>query len=249
MVGHRTERAPARPVAHGVGLVTGLAPVLLALAALPVIPVAAQSPAGPPPVDTSGLAHGPFSTMEMLYERTIFNVDVLTLTLRFADETAAELERLAEGRSPSDALADSLARTALEAQDVLVKSRFERGVSLEQFLGGLRDGLDRAREAGLITGEAHRTILADVSVQYEPLADRGIEEGEIMWYRIRGDSLHVAFQALDGSVPVEERPVGPERRMGVLGGYLAPGSDFREKLIRSLFSASPDAPPPPPRRR
>lgn len=214
----------------------GPAPLaLLLLATLTAAPVLAQAPAGPPPVDTTGLADGPYATMEMLYERTIFNVDVLTLTLRFGEETAAELRRLVEGRSYGDALADTVARVALDAHDVLVRTRFERGVSLEQFLDGLRDSLERAREAGLITDEEHRTILGDVDVQYEPLAEDGIEEGEIMWYRIRGDSLHVAFQALDGGVPVEERPVGEERRLGVLGGYLAPGSDFREKLIRSLF--------------
>lgn len=207
-------------------------------------PEARAQPAGPPPVDTTGLASGPWSTMEMLYERTIFNVDVLTLTLRFGPETASELKRLVRGREYGDALADSVARVALEAHDVLVKSRFERNVGLDQFLDGLRDSLGKAREAGFLTEEERRTIEADVNVQYRPLEDRGIRDGEVMWYRIRGDSLHVAFQTLDGSVLVDERPVGPERRMGVLGGYLAPGSDFREKLIRSLFDGGEHRPVP-----
>lgn len=198
-------------------------------------PLQGQAGEPAPPVDTTGLAQGAWATMEMLYERTIFNVDIFRLHLEFGPETADSLQALAVGREYSSALADSLAETALRSRNVLIRTRFLRDVGLDQFLDGLRDNLRNAREQGLLTREDEETIARETVEQYAPLEDRGIREGETMWYRIRGDSLHVAFQTRDGSIPVEQRPVGPERRLSVMAGYLAPGSDFREKLVRSLF--------------
>lgn len=233
------------PSSASVGVLPGLRTSLLRVAGrvaaglvvavgLMAAPAGGQTPDGPPPVDTTGLASGPFATMEMLYERTIFNVDVLRLTLHFGPETARELEAVARDRSGSDELEDELALTALRAREAMVRSRFLRDVSLDQFLDGLRESVGNARERGLISAREEEVILSETEEQYAPLRKRGIREGEIMWYRISGDTLDVAFQALDGEVLVRSRPVGPERRLAVLGGYLAPGSDFREELVRSL---------------
>lgn len=187
------------------------------------------------PVDTAGLAKGPFATMAMRYERTIFNVDVLQLEVGFDPETARTFSSLVEGRLYDEALAQQVVEAALEAPDVMVRTQFLRDVSLDQFLGGMRDNLRNARENGYLTEAEESLIARETTDGYAVLEGRGIRKDEVMWYRIRGDTLHVAFVALDGKVLVEERPVGPERRMAVLGGYLAEGSDFREDLIRSLF--------------
>lgn len=195
----------------------------------------ASRTAAPVPIDTSGLAQGPFSTMAMLYERTIFNVDILQLEVGFDAETARTFSSLIEGRSYDDALAQQVVEAALDAPDVMVRSQFLRDVSLDQFLDGMRDNLRNARENGYLTEDEEDLIARETTAGYAILEDRGIRQGETMWYRIRGDTLHVAFVGLDGEVLVEDRPVGPERRMAVLGGYLAQGSDFREDLIRSLF--------------
>lgn len=189
----------------------------------------------PAPVDTTGVGDGAFARMGMLYERTIFNVDVLRLDLEFGPETTATFSDLVRDRSYDDEVADRVVEAALQARDVLVRSRFLRDVSLDQFMDGLRDNLENAREQGLLTADEEATIARETREQYAVLADRGIRKGETMWYRIRGDSLHVAFETLEGEILIEDHPVGPERRMAVLGGYLAPGSDFRDKLVRSLF--------------
>jgi len=208
-----------------------------ALALLVVVvgtaPAAAQDRGAP--VDTMGLAEGPFSSMDMLYERTIFNVDVLRLHMVFGPETAATFSDLVGEGSYDGEVAERVAEAALASEDVLVRSRFLRDVSLDQFMDGLRDNLRMAREQGFLTPEEEATIRRETQAQYAILSGRGIRKGETMWYRIRGDSLHVALESLDGEVLLEDRPVGPERRMAVLGGYLARGSDFREKLVRSLF--------------
>jgi hypothetical protein len=187
------------------------------------------------PVDTTGLAQGPFSTMAMRYERTIFNVDILQLEVGFDPETAETFSSLIRGQSYDDAVARQVVDVALAAPDVMVRTQFLRDVSLDQFLDGMRDNLRHARESGYLTPEEEGLIARETTEGYAVLEDRGIRKGEVMWYRLRGDTLHVAFVALDGEVLVEDRPVGPERRMAVLGGYLAEGSDFREDLIRSLF--------------
>jgi len=203
------------------------------LSLLVSVPVAAQSRAAP--VDTSGVGDGPFARMEMLYERTIFNVDVLQLDLEFGPETTATFSELVGEQGYDGEVADQVAEAAMASRDVLVRSRFLRDVRLDQFLDRMRDNLRNAREQGLLSSEEEATITRESREQYAVLDGRGIREGETMWYRIRGDSLHVAFETADGEILVEERPVGPSRRMAVLGGYLAEGSDFREKLVRSLF--------------
>ena len=212
-------------------------PGALVVALSSAIPLAAQSVGEEAPVDTAGLAPGAFSTMEMLYERTIFGLDVLRLTLRFGPETTRELQRLAASREPSDALADSVAAVAVDSRDALVRSRFLRDVSFEDWMDGIRRNLSRAREAGFLelSDAAFRGRIRELRRRYGPLEERGLEEGDVVWYRIRGDTVEVKIQGRDGAVLVEESPVGPTHRRSVLGGYLAPGSDFREDLVRSLF--------------
>jgi hypothetical protein len=172
--------------------------------------------------------------MEMLYEATIFNVDVFTVRIRLDDRTRDRLQATARGRDWSDALEDEMAQAVMEARDALVSSRFHRDVGLDRFLGGMEENVRKAREAGLITRDQEERILADSREQYAPLRERGIRQGDTIRYRIRGDSLRVLFQARDGSPLGSAVRVGSERRISLLASYMAPGSDFREKLLRPL---------------
>ncbi len=189
------------------------------------------------PVDTTGLGSGAGATMHMLYERTIFRVDVLDLTLRFGPEAA---QRLSDVLSSSDGRRsdDALANTALDARQVLARVVFRRDVRLGQFLDGLESNLRAARSAGIVSAGEFDTIMRDVRAQYESLRERGFRDRDTMWYRVRGDSLHVVVQSADGAILLDERVIGPERRRSVLGGYLAPGSDFRKGLLESIQRAS-----------
>jgi len=196
------------------------------------LPLAAQNAA---PIDTMGLGSGRYATMEMLFERTFLRVDVMRLTLRFDPATEEALQTRIEAQNGATT-ADAVADIALESTDVMVRGVFLRNVSLSQFLDGLLTNLTNAQKAGLVTEEEFRKIEADVKVQYEPLRERGLHNGDTMWYRVSGDSLHVVVQASDGQILIEQRVVGPERRRAVLGGYLAPGSEFRGGLIRSVLA-------------
>lgn len=185
---------------------------------------------GPPaaPFDTAGLGTGPGSTMGMLYERTFLKVDVLRLTLRFDDETAAEIAaNITVGE-------DSVVEAAIDSRHAVIWCAFLRDVQLDQFLDGLRRNLERALDGGIIDQAAHDAILADVNVQYQPVAERGFRNGDIMWYRIRGDTLDIVLQTAEGEELVRQQAAGPERRRATLAGFLAPGSSFREGLLESL---------------
>ncbi|MGH7127762.1 MAG: hypothetical protein ACREIV_04285, partial [Planctomycetaceae bacterium] len=142
---------------------------------------------------------------------------------------------IADGRMPSSTLADSIADLAAHATDAFARLRFERDVGLDQFLDGIRDNLVHARDAGYINAAEHDEISAGLPGWYAFLADRGIEDGDVMLYRIRGDQLRVVYIANDGTTLLDRTDPGAHRRLAVLGAYFAPGSDFREGLIRSLF--------------
>ena len=200
-----------------------------------LLPIVSSLPAQEVVLDTTSLGQGPYSSMHTLLEKTIFKVDVLTLDLRFGPEITARLAAQAEGRRYSSALADSLAAIALGARDVWARIRFKRGVSLDQFLGGIYQNMRRALRAGIIGQEAHDTITAGLPRWYGFLAEDGISKGDEMFYRIRGDTLRTIYRAASGEVLLDQVDVGPERRLSVMGGYYAPKSDFRKGLIRSLL--------------
>lgn len=220
---------------------------LLATCLLPVIAagasptVTAQEAAFPSwlhasPVDADGLAPGPFGRMEMLYERTIFRVDVLHLTLLFGPETAAELERLTAGARFDSALTEPVAEAALSATEVLIRGRFLRDIDLEQFLEGVDDNLRNARTAGMLSEREAERIAAGLAEEYAPLRDRGIRAGDTIWYRVSGDRVQSVLEQGDGQRPVALSLAGSEHRRAVLASYLAPDSDFRLGLVRSLFA-------------
>ena len=194
-----------------------------------------SSPLSDPAVDSVEACAEGEPRMHTLLEKTIFQVDVLMLEVCFGPDTDAALESLAAGRGYSDSLADSLASVALQATDVRARIEFLRGVDLDRFLDGIRENLGKARDAGLLTTPEYDTIATGLPRWYAFLEERGIMEGDVMGYRIRGDTLRTTFRAVSGETLLDERYVGPERRISVLGGYFAPGSEFREGLVRSLL--------------
>jgi len=180
--------------------------------------------------DLSSLDMG-HPAMATLLEKTIFKVDVAWLELWFTPEVDRRIRALAE--RPDKADQDSIVAVATRADDVLARLHFERNVSLGQFLDGLQGSARHARDAGIISDEAYDDIVTSSPAWYSFLEERGIRDGDEMLYRIRGDTLRTVYRAVDGEVLLDERDVGPERGLSVLGGYLAPGSDFRRGLIES----------------
>lgn len=215
------------------------------LAALLLAPWPLVSPASPryaagqavsaPPFDTLSLGRGPYARMGMLWEKTIFQVDVLTLEVWVDEGTARRLEELARGRRYSSELADSIAEVATHARDVFARTEFKRDVSLDQFVDGVRKNLRRARDAGILSPQDYEKISQALPRWFGFLAERRIRDGDRILYRIRGDSLRTQFRSVGGEILLDQTDVGPERRLAVLGSYFVRKSEFRKGLIKSLF--------------
>lgn len=174
----------------------------------------------------------------MLYEATIFKVDVLTLEVRLGEEDALDIEELADGRKYSDELADSIAHIATNSRDAWVLLKFERNTGFGRFLGGADKNTKKARDAGIIDSTTYEFVSKGMPVWYAFLEERGVKDGDEIYYRIRGDTLQIEFYGIEGELFLEYREVGPQHRLSVLGSYFVRGSDFRKGLIKSLFERS-----------
>jgi hypothetical protein len=181
----------------------------------------------------------PSLTARTLMEKTIFKVDVLTLELWLGPETVDRLAPLLP-LAADDQAREEAARIALDSRDAWAELIFRRGVSLDQFLGGIDENMRRARDAGLVTPEGYERVAADLPVSYAPLAADGITEGDRILYRVRGDTLRTVYQRGDGELVVDQTHVGPERRLSLLGSFFVEGSDFRKGLVGSLPHAQTD---------
>jgi hypothetical protein len=174
----------------------------------------------------------PAVAMSMLLEKTIFQVDVLTLDLWLGPASARDLQRWLP--LASSAAADSVAVIALNSRDAWAAIRFRRNVKLAQFLDGIDKNMRRARDAGHLASAGYDTVAAGLPRYFAPLAERGIEADDRLFYRIRGDTLRTVFQQADGLVVIDQVDVGPERRLSLLGSFFVAGSEFRRGLLASL---------------
>lgn len=178
-------------------------------------------------------ASEPSLTTRTLLEKTIFQVDVLTLELWLGPETVRRLQHLLPVQD-DERSREAVARIALDSRDAWAELVFQRGVSLDQFLGGIDDNMRRARDAGLLTPEGYELVAGGLPRSYAPLSAEGIAKGDRILYRITGDTLRTVFQRLDGELVVDQTDIGPERRLSLLGSIFVQGSDFRPGLIGSL---------------
>jgi hypothetical protein len=212
-------------------MVRPIALVLLAVCTMVAPSLAAT--AGPPPRP----AAQPSVEMSMLLEKTIFQVDVLTLDLWLGPDTARLLESwlpLTDDR----AAADSVAVIALHSRDAWATIEFQRNVGLDQFLDGIDENMRRARDAGHLTAEGYAVVATGLPRYFAPLSERGIEDRDRLFYRISGDTLRTVFQQHDGRVVIDQVDVGPERRLSLLGSFFVAGSGFRSGLLASLPRAA-----------
>ena len=191
-----------------------------------------------PSLKSNDLAHGPYSSMHMLLEKTFLKVDVLTVDVRFGKSAHARLAKLARGKAYSEALGKEAAKIAIPADDALVQLRFVRDVSLDQWMDGVRENLQQARDAGLISKETQQRVGQGLPSWFAPLAERGYSKGDRVLYRVRPDSLRTVVVTAGGKILVDRRDRDKDALRVVMASYFAPGSDFREPLLRSLFKPS-----------
>ncbi len=178
----------------------------------------------------------PSVRMSMKLEKTIFKLDVLTLTLWLGPDTTEKLAPYL-GELDRQAARDSVADIALDSRNAWARITFHREVGLDRFLGGIDDNMRRAWRAGILTRSEYKTIASDLPRWFAPVAERGLRSGDRLFYRIRGDTLRTMFETVGGRLPIDQVEVGPEHRLALLGSFLVEGSDFRKGLLTSLRSS------------
>lgn len=174
--------------------------------------------------------------MHMLLEKTIFQVDVMTVDVWLAGEGGRRIEALLSENGRSSWLEDTIARIARDSREARVEIEFVRDVSLGQFVAGIRDELEKVLEAELIPRTEYEKISSGLPNWFAFLEERGIREGDRIRYRIAGDTLRTRFVSVDGVEMLDQADVGAANRLAVMGSYFVRGSSFRRKLVRSLFT-------------
>jgi len=207
----------------------------LLIAALASASVAAEPL---PSLESNGLAQGPCSLMHMMLQKTILRINVATIDVRVDQQTQSRLANLLRGQVYSDNLAQQLASVAIAAGRAVVQMQFKRDVSLDRWIGVVHENLEQARVAGLIDAGLERQVDQGLPQWFASLRQRGYQKGDRLIYAVERDSLRTVVVSAAGQVMVDrfEREQGTRRV--VLASYFAPGSDFREPLLRSLWGAA-----------
>jgi hypothetical protein len=211
-----------------------------AAAALPgglVRAPAARAAGAIPTMNAPELAQGPFAAMHMLLQKTFLKINVITLEVRLDKAAQGKLAALAQaqGKTYSEGLAPQLGQAVMGAGHALIQMEFKRDVPLKRWIGVVRDNLEEARKARLITPAVEKRISDGLPEWFAALKDRGYEKGDRLFYVVSPDSLRTVAASAGGQILLERLDKDKEARDVVLATYFAPGSEFREPLLRSLF--------------
>lgn len=188
-----------------------------------------------PTLKSAEFSQLPRSSMHMLLEKTVLAVDVLTVDVRFGTDIGKRLSELATGKEYTKELGKQAADIAIKADDALVQLKFVREVSLDQWMDGVYENLQQARDAGLISAESQTKVKNGLAGWFSALKDRGYKVGDKVLYRVRADSLRTMVVAANGDVLVDFTDSDPKAGDVVMANYFAPKSDFRDLLLESLF--------------
>jgi hypothetical protein len=189
-----------------------------------------------PSLTSQEWAEGPHSAMHMLLEKTVFNVDVLTVDVRVGRQVHRRLiDVIGTNKQYSEPLGERLARVVLEADDAFVEVDYLRDISFKQWMEGVIENLERAEAAKLITKEIRQRAQERVPVAFAALKERGYQHGDRLLYRVRADSVRMVAVSEKGKIYVDTTDSGKDAPRIVLASYFAPRGDFRELLLRSLF--------------
>jgi hypothetical protein len=190
----------------------------------------------PPSLDSPEWARGRHSAMHMLLEKTLLDVDVLTVDVRVGKSVHRRfIDTIGSNKRYTEKLGAELAAVTLDADEALVQVRYLRNVSFNQWLDGVGENLDRAEAAKLITPDIKRRVKARLPVTFAAIKERGYERGDRLLYRLRPGSVRMVVVSEKGKLHVDHIDAERDAPRVVMASYFAPGGDFREPLLRSLF--------------
>ena len=192
-----------------------------------------------PSLDGPELGQGPYSAMRMRLQKTILNVNVADIDVKFDKPTQAKMAELARGKPYSEGLAHQLSLLTLDAKNAVFQMKFLRDIPLNRWIGVVKDSLDQAKAAGLITASMQDTVMKGLPEWFGALKDRGYEKGDRLIYAITPDGVRSVVASTGGKVFVDRFDKGHDGRRVVISSYFAPKSEFREPLLRSLVEQKP----------
>ena len=123
----------------------------------------------------------------------------------------------------------------VHADEVFIRLEFKRDVSLNRWAAAVRTSLEKAWRAGIIDEDNYQHVSRNLPVWFRGVAERGFRNGDQILYRGYPDRLRTVLVSADGEVLLDQTDAGTAPRVALLGGYFAPGTDFREPLVRSLL--------------
>jgi hypothetical protein len=191
-----------------------------------------------PSLNAADLAQGPYAAMHMRLQKTILKINVADIDVRVDKPTQARLADLARGKGYSEGLEQQLAPVAIGAGHAVVQMQFVRDVPLNRWVGVVRDNLEQARDAGLISKDVEEKVGQGLPGWFAALKDRGYLKGDRLLYAVAPDALRTVVVSTGGQVLVDFTERDPGGRRVVLASYFAPKSDFREPLLRSLVEGT-----------
>jgi hypothetical protein len=195
----------------------------------------ADAQAADDPFAPASLGETPGSAMSALLEVTIFDIDVLTLTVRTDARTGARLAELATAVHDRDALEDSVAAVLFEARDLWARQVFHRDVGLDRLLGGMTGTVERALRAGFIGFDYFDEFVARMPEVFGFLADEGAKEGDEIVFLVQGDELRTLYRTVEGQILMDRATSGPDARRASIPAFFAPETRFRKQLVESLI--------------
>ena len=198
-------------------------------------PVDAGAPL--PSVDAADLGQGPYSSMHMLLQKTVLHINVAHIDVRVDKATQAKLTTIAGGKPYSNALDYQVAQAVMDAQRAVVQMKFVRDIPFGRWVDVVKENLEQAREAGLISKEVEQRVGTNLPVWFAAIKERGYEKGDRLIYAPGRDGLRTVVVATNGQVFIDRFDPGAEPGHVVLASYFTPKSDFREPLIKSLFES------------
>jgi hypothetical protein len=208
----------------------GAVATFLAVAFVTTLAVAADVPS----LGEPGLASGSLSSMHMMLEKTFLKVDVATIDVKVGPSVQDRFKQILAGKPYSPAVEGELAKIAIGADRAVIQLKFVRDVSLDQWIGGVRESLVAAEKAGLISGAVRKQVSDGLPAWFEPVKAGGYHIGDRVLYRIDSSGLRTVAVTKDGQVLVDRMDAGPDKSHIVLSSYFAPGTDYRQLLLSSL---------------
>jgi hypothetical protein len=213
--------------------VLGIAGAVGLLATRPV--PAAIADGALPSLEAPDLAQGRYASMHMLLQKTILKINIANIDVRFDKPAQSRFTELARDKSYSAALEQQLAPVAIDAARAVAQMQFVRDIPLNRWIGVVRDNLEQAREAGLITREVEQHVGQGLPGWFATLKDRGYQKGDRVIYAVSPEALRTVVVSAGGQILVDLSERVPGAGRVVLASYFAPKSDFREALLRSLL--------------